>query len=153
LSVTAPPRPPPAPVLPLLDCIAVPAILVKLFAEALSAAWERRGLFNDAQEERLLEAGIELVTLIGRSKMVYISVPFSRKFCRMDICWCQCCITPSISCGLTHIIGSTSRGTVGRCSISYQAIRPDPIDMLHRAARLLCHYLAQASIVCCRRAV
>jgi hypothetical protein len=33
-----------------------------------------------------------------------------------------------------------------RCSVSNQAVRPNPIDMLHCAARFLRHYLAQTRV-------
>lgn len=85
LSMPAPPRPPSDPVL-VFPCIAVPAILVKLFAEWFNIAWSRRGLFSSAHEDRSLEAGIEFVTWMGRSKIVYSSVPLRRKFWRMEIC-------------------------------------------------------------------
>lgn len=65
--------------------IAVPGILVKLLADAARTSAERRGLFNESHEGRLLSAGIEFVTWIGKSKMVYSFEPFRRKFCLMDI--------------------------------------------------------------------
>jgi hypothetical protein len=71
--------------LELLVSTAVPGILVKLLADAAKSSAERRGLFKESHEGRLLSAGIEFVTWIGKSKMVYSSEPFRRKFCLMEI--------------------------------------------------------------------
>lgn len=82
-TIPAPPNPPS--LFPLFPCIAVPAILVKLFADAFNVAWSSKGLLRESQAGRVLSSGIEFVTLMGRSKIVYISIPFNRKFWRMEI--------------------------------------------------------------------
>lgn len=76
-STPASPIPP-----PLFVCIPVPAIRVKLLAEAFKVVWSSKGLFNASHEDLLLLAGIEFVTWMGRSNIVYWSVPLRRKF------WC-----------------------------------------------------------------
>jgi hypothetical protein len=58
----------------------VPAILVKLLADAINVSCVNSELFSEAQDGRVLDSGIEFVTLMGRSKIVYASVPFRRKF-------------------------------------------------------------------------
>lgn len=68
-----------------LVLIPVPAILVKLLADIASTSAGRRALFNESHDGRLLSAGIELVTWIGRSKIVYSSEPFNLKFCLIEI--------------------------------------------------------------------
>jgi hypothetical protein len=65
--------------------MAVPGILVKLLADKARPSAGRRGLFNESHVGRLLSVGIELVTWIGRSKIVYSSVPFNLKFCLIEI--------------------------------------------------------------------
>jgi hypothetical protein len=99
LSIPAPPNPSPGfasgfgfprpdPLLP-FPWIGVPGILVKLFADAANADSFNRVLFNEAQDGLLSWAGILFVTWIGRSKIVYSSDPFRRKFCRMEILFHQ----------------------------------------------------------------
>lgn len=65
--------------------MAVPATRVKLFADAFNVAHGTKSLLIESQEGRSLCSGMELVTWIGRSKIVYWSVPFNRKFWRMEI--------------------------------------------------------------------
>lgn len=65
--------------------IPVPGILVNVLAEAFKAVSDNRGLFRESQEGLLLCSDIEFVTFIGRSNMVYASVPFRRKFWRIEI--------------------------------------------------------------------
>jgi len=69
----------------LSDVIPVPAILVKLLAEAASASCDINGLFRLSQDGRSPDWEMEFLTCIGRSKIVYASVPLRRKFWRIDI--------------------------------------------------------------------
>jgi len=84
---TTDPAPCPLELFPLLVLVsnALPGIREKVFAEAFKASWDRRSLFNASQEGLELFAGILLVTSIGRSKIVYMFVPLSLKFCRIEI--------------------------------------------------------------------
>lgn len=143
------PLPNPFPSLP-LPRTGVPAILVKLFAEAFNVAVSSKGLLIELQDERVLEAGILFVTWIGRSKIVYKSVLFSRKFCRIEICFYQHLSTfPGI---ITNIVCSSRRWVIVRYSIPNQAVRPNPIYMLHGTSWFLIHYFSHRHIssACCQ---
>lgn len=132
--------------------IAVPGILEKSLADALKTSAESNGLFNESHEGRLSSAGIEFVTWIGRSKMVYSSDPFKRKFCLMDIC-------RSVSIGniktswRPYVIKASGAAIIFRGTIANQTIWPYPIDVLHSTPGLLQHYLAQTGISRCGSAI
>jgi hypothetical protein len=79
---------PPMPVSVLVVCMEVPGILVKEFAEAFKASGDNKALSKESHDGRLLSEGIEFVTCIGRSKIVYSSEPFRRKFCLIEIYRC-----------------------------------------------------------------
>jgi len=65
VTISPEPSPPPLPFLP-FPCIAVPAIRVKLLADACSSSSVSSGLFNESQDGRVLEteelAGMLFVT-------------------------------------------------------------------------------------------